>query len=120
VSRSVSPAPPIRRRVDRTLNPNPGATLGWSSPWVRTKPVPIAVPARTQAVAQRRSRVALLVEEEGLERGAITRIAGWLNVSTSTIGRDIRALLAAGNPIVTSAIARANRRKSQHQVAGSH
>lgn len=87
---------------------------------MRPTTVPVVIPARTQAVAQRRSRVALLVEEEGLERGAITRIAGWLDVSTSTIGRDIRALLDAGNPIVISAIARANRRKSQHQVAGSH
>jgi predicted DNA-binding transcriptional regulator YafY len=63
-------------------------------------------------VAQRRVRVALLVEEEGLERGAIARIAGWLDVSPSTIGRDIRALIAAGDPVVTGAAVRAQRRRS--------
>lgn len=69
---------------------------------------------------QRRSRVASLVEEEGLERGAITRIAGWLNVSTSTIGRDIQALLAAGNPVVAAAFARAHRRRTHHASINSH
>jgi hypothetical protein len=72
---------------------------------------------RALAVAQRRLRVAILVEEEGLERGAITRIAGWLGVSPTTIGRDIRALLAAGNTVVAAAVARASRRKAHGTVA---
>ena len=73
--------------------------------------------ARTLAVVQRRIRVALLVEEEGLERGAITRIAGWLGVSASTICRDIKALLAFGDPVITAALARAHRRRTNGVVA---
>jgi hypothetical protein len=65
---------------------------------------------RTLAMKRRRVRVAMLVEEEGLERGAIARIAGWLGVSPSTVSRDIHALLAAGDPIVLAAAERENRR----------
>jgi hypothetical protein len=71
-----------------------------------------ALPLRTLAMRRRRVRVALLIEEEGLERGAIARIAGWLGVSPTTISRDIHALLAAGDPIVTAAADRENRRQS--------
>jgi hypothetical protein len=74
---------------------------------------------RALAIAQRQVRVALLVEEEGLERGAITRIAGWLGVSPSTIGRDIKALLAAGNPVIVAARARAHRRKANGTMANA-
>src|SRR4051812_31507996 len=45
--------------------------------------------ARLDEAEKRRVRVALLIEEEGLGRGAMTRIAGWLAVSPSTIARDI-------------------------------
>ena len=76
--------------------------------------------ARARAVAQRRLRVALLVEEEGLERGAMTRIAGWLGVSPSTIGRDVKALLTAGDPIVVAALAHAHRRRTNGMPAHTH
>jgi hypothetical protein len=71
-------------------------------------------------VAQRQIRVALLVEEEGLERGAIARIAGWLGVSASTVGRDVKALLATGDPAVVAATARAHRRKTNGTTPNAH
>jgi hypothetical protein len=67
---------------------------------------------RAFVVAQRRRRVALLVEEEGLERGAIARIAGWLEVSASTVARDVKALLADCDPTVAAAADRAARRRN--------
>lgn len=76
--------------------------------------------SRTRAVAQRQIRVALLVEEEGLERGAITRIAGWLGVSPSTIGRDVKALLSAGDPTVVAATARAHRLRTNGTSPNGH
>jgi hypothetical protein len=87
--------------------------------WPRSRPLPQPA-ARTRAVAQRRLRVALLVEEEGLERGAIARIAGWLDISPSTVGRDVKALLAAGDPTVVAATARAHRRKTNGTGPNGH
>lgn len=76
--------------------------------------------ASSRATAERQIRVALLVQEEGLERGAMTRIAGWLGVSPSTIGRDVKALVAAGDPIVVAAADRAHRRKTNGNGASGH
>jgi hypothetical protein len=72
--------------------------------------------ARTRALSQRRRRVTLLVEEEGLERGAIARIAGWLDVSPSTVARDVKALLAAHDPTVAAAADRAARRRNGNRA----
>jgi hypothetical protein len=116
--------PDLQRRRDETVRPWPATPRrqsvgdrvetievhGLPAFQARPSPLPPAT-GSTAAVAQRRLRVALLVEEEGLERGARTRIAGWLGVSLSTIGRDITALLAAGDPIVTNALMRANRHR---------
>ena len=107
---SDPPAVPKHERPSRTARVETIEVHGLPVFHSRPSRMPQA-PAGTPAVAQRRIRVALLVEEEGLERGARTRIAGWLGVSLSTIGRDVRALLAAGDPIVTNALVRAERHR---------
>jgi len=112
------PVPP-EERARRVTSPDVRDTHGLLAFRPRPKPLPQPA-ARTQAAAQRQVRVALLVEEEGLERGAMTRIAGWLGVSLSTIGRDIKALLAAGDPIVVAATARAHRLKANGTVSSAH
>jgi hypothetical protein len=55
-----------------------------------------------------------------LERGAITRIAGWLGVSPSTIGRDVKALLSAGDPTVVAPTARAHRLRTNGTSPNGH
>lgn len=107
-SDEIPTSPRVRRRRAAQL----GSSNGHVPNGLRPRVVPNPASTASPAVAQRRVRVALLVEEEGLERGAIARIAGWLDVSPSTIGRDIRALIAAGDPVVTGAAVRAQRRRS--------
>jgi hypothetical protein len=113
----LPPAP--QERVRRTTLPERTDRRGHRSFSPRTvRPVPQS--SRALAVAGRRVRVALLVEEEGLERGAMTRIAGWLDVSPATIGRDVRALLAAGDPVIAAAVARERRRRANGSAADGH
>jgi hypothetical protein len=106
---------PPEERVQRGATLDARDTHGLIALRPRTRPLPQSV-ACAPAVAQRQVRVALLVEEEGLERGAITRIAGWLGVSPSTIGRDVKALLAAGDPVVVAAAERAQRRRANGSI----
>lgn len=56
--------------------------------------------SRKLVIMRRRIRVAILIKEEGLRRGTIARIADWLNVSPSTIRRDIHILIADGDLLV--------------------
>lgn len=59
---------------------------------------------------QRRTRVSMLIEEEGLRYGTIVRIAYWLGVSPSTIRRDIATLMVEGDLTVNAAVAVTHKR----------
>ena len=108
----LSPRVRARQAASRTTSDGHGPFTMW--PHLVSPSLPTG---RALAMAQRRVKVALLVEEEGLERGAATRIAGWLGVSPSTIGRDVKALVAAGHPTIVAALDRAHRRRENGTVA---